>query len=43
MVYLEADRFLNELGKLFEKAKDKGSVNIVLKRSALLKKLASFS
>lgn len=36
MVYLEADRFLNELGKLFEKAKDKGSVNVVLKRSKLL-------
>eukprot|EP00884_Botryococcus_braunii_P009727 jgi/Botrbrau1/18756/Bobra.0386s0079.1 len=35
MVYLEADRFLNELGKLYEKAKDKGSVNLVFKRSNL--------
>jgi Signal recognition particle 14kD protein len=33
MVYLEADRFLNELGKLYEKSKTKGSVNIVFKRS----------
>lgn len=33
MVKLDADRFLNELGKLFERNKDKGSVFLTMKRS----------
>lgn len=33
MVALEPDPFLNELGKLFEKSKAKGSLSITMKRS----------
>ena len=36
MVAVEADKFLNELGRLFEKTKAKGSLTITMKRSALL-------
>ena len=35
MVAVEADKFLNELGRLFERTKAKGSVSITMKRSAL--------
>ncbi|KAK9842006.1 hypothetical protein WJX81_003819 [Elliptochloris bilobata] len=35
MVALEADKFLNELGRLFERTKVKGSVSITMKRSNL--------
>lgn len=34
MVAVEADKFLNELGRLFERTKAKGSVSITMKRSA---------
>ena len=36
MVLVDTGRFLNELGRLFEKAKAKDSVSITLKRSKLL-------
>ncbi|CAK0787488.1 hypothetical protein CVIRNUC_010708 [Coccomyxa viridis] len=35
MVLVDTGRFLNELGRLFEKAKAKDSVSITLKRSNL--------
>ncbi len=34
MVALETDRFLNELGRLFDRTKAKGCLTITLKRSA---------
>ena len=36
MVLVDIGRFLNELGRLFEKAKAKDSVSITLKRSKFL-------
>ena len=36
MVLVDTGRFLNELGRLFEKAKAKDSVSITLKRSKSL-------
>ena len=36
MVLVDTSRFLNELGRLFEKAKAKDSVSITLKRSEAL-------
>ncbi len=36
MVALETDRFLNELGRLFDRTKAKGCVTITMKRSAQL-------
>lgn len=35
MVLLEPDRFLNELNKLFERTKGKGTVFVTMKRSSL--------
>ncbi|CAL8460539.1 g68 [Coccomyxa elongata] len=35
MLQLDPDRFLNELGRLFEKAKAKNTVSVTLKRSNL--------
>ena len=34
MVTLDADRFLNELGKLFKRTEKSGSVSVTMKRSA---------
>jgi hypothetical protein len=36
MVALETDRFLNELGRLFDRTKAKGCMTITMKRSAQL-------
>ncbi len=33
MLQLDPDRFLNELGRLFERAKAKNTVSVTLKRS----------
>ena len=43
MVAVEADKFLNELGRLFERTKAKGSVSITMKRSALPLSLSSLA
>ena len=42
MVQIDTGRFLNELGRLFEKAKVKDSVRITLKRSKYICALARF-
>ncbi len=40
MIQLDPDRFLNELGRLFEKAKAKDTVSVTLKRSERLIRIA---
>mmetsp|Transcript_11071 Transcript_11071/g.26248 ORF Transcript_11071/g.26248 Transcript_11071/m.26248 type:complete len:107 (-) Transcript_11071:2853-3173(-) len=43
MVLLSNDGFLNELHKLFERTKDKGSIFVTMKRSALKPKTKRYA